>query len=83
VGRGPTPSAGALTSPRIETWGLVLQQLAVAPLLVGAWLMDERWLSAGVWLLAAGVVLFSADMLGVLKHLWIAGAAAPKTEKKS
>lgn len=79
VGRGPTPSAGALTQPRVETWGLALQHLAVVPLVVGAWTMDEFWLRGGAWLLAAGVALFTADMAGVLKHLWIAGAAAPAT----
>ncbi len=70
VGRGPTPAAGALTHPRIERWGLALQGIAVVPLLLGAWTLSELWLRLGAWLLAAGVALFVADMLGVLKHLW-------------
>lgn len=74
VGRGATPAASALTQPRIERWGLMLQNAAVVPLLVGAWLLSEPWLQAGVWLLAAGVALFVADMLGVLRHLWTAPA---------
>lgn len=79
VGRGLTPAANALTHPRIERWGLALQGIAVAPLLVGAWTLSEPWLQIGAWLLAAGVALFVTDMLGVLKHLWTvpALAAAP------
>lgn len=69
VGRGPTPSAGALTHPRIERWGLGLQLAAVAPLLVGTWRLSEPWLVVGAWTLAAGVALFVTDMLGVMKHL--------------
>ena len=82
VGRGPTPAASALAHPRIEYWGFILQSAAIAPLLVGTWTLNDRWLACGTWLLALGVVLFAADMLGVLKHLWIASArcvaAAPK-----
>lgn len=77
VGRGPTPSAGALTHPRIERWGLGLQFVAVVPLLVGVWRLSELWLVAGVWMLAAGVALFVADMFGVLKHLWARPPTAP------
>lgn len=83
VGRGPTPAAHALTHPRIERWGLALQHLAVAPLLIGAWSLNGLWLRLGAWLLAAGVILFAVDMLGVLKHLWakpVAPASAPKPE---
>jgi hypothetical protein len=69
VGRGPTPSAGALTHPRIERWGLGLQLAAVAPLLVGTWRLSEPWLVVGGWTLAAGVALFVTDMLGVMRHL--------------
>ncbi|MEO6992473.1 MAG: hypothetical protein ABI273_02480 [Lacunisphaera sp.] len=69
VGRGPTPSAGTLTRPKLERWGLGLQFAAVAPLIIGAWTLDERWLRAGAWLFAAGVAIFLADMLIVLKHL--------------
>jgi len=71
VGRGPTPAAHALTHPRIEQWGLALQQLSVVPLLWGAWTLNEPWLRLGTWILATGVALFVGDMLGVLKHLWI------------
>lgn len=76
VGRGPTPPANALTHPRIEHWGLALQNAAVAPLLAGAWTLSESWLRAGAWLLAAGVALFVADLLGVLKHFRSAPAPA-------
>ncbi len=69
VGRVPTPPATALTHPRIETWGLGLQGLALVPLLAGAWLLNEPLLRLGACLLAAGVGLFLADMLGVLRHL--------------
>lgn len=82
VGRGPTPAATSLTRPRLETWGLGLQQLAVLPLLVGTWKLDENWLRAGAAVLAVGVALLVADLLGVLKHLWIQPAlpaAAPAT----
>lgn len=69
VGRARTPAAGALTHPRIEQWALTLQHLAVVPLLVGAWTLHEAWLRAGTVMLAAGVILFLVDMLGVLNHL--------------
>jgi hypothetical protein len=69
VGRGPTPPASGLTRPRLQRWGFALQGVAVAPLLVGTWRLSEPWLRAGAWLLAAGVALFVADMLGVLWHL--------------
>ncbi len=69
VGRGPTPPASGLTRPRLERWGLTLQLAAVAPLLAGTWRLSEPWLRAGTWLLAIGVALFVADMLGVLWHL--------------
>jgi hypothetical protein len=70
VGRGPTPAANALGLPRVERAGLALQHLAVVPLLIGAWTLHELWLTAGAGLLAVGVALFVADMLGVLRHLW-------------
>ena len=76
VGRGPTPAANALSLPRIEQAGLVLQHLAVLPLLIGAWTLDPRWLGAGAGLLAIGVALFVTDMLGVLRHLWMTPPAA-------
>jgi hypothetical protein len=72
VGRGPTPPASGLTRPRLERWGLNLQVAAVVPLLAGTWLLSEPWLRAGTWLLAVGVALFLADMIGVLWHLRIA-----------
>lgn len=75
VGRGPTPPAHALTHPQIERWGLALQQLSVVPMVLGAWTLNGLWLRLGAWMLAAGVVLFTLDMLGVLKHLWIQPAA--------
>jgi len=83
VGRGPTPAATALSYPRIERAGLVLQHLAVAPLLVGAWTLDERWLAIGTGLLAVGVALFVTDMLGVLKHLWLVPASNPAPAKNA
>jgi len=70
VGRGPTPSAGALTMPRLETWAFALQGIAVLPLMAGAWSLNLPLLRVGAWLLAAGVGLFLTDMLSVLKHLW-------------
>jgi hypothetical protein len=83
VGRGPTPSASNLTRPRLERWAFGLQGAAVAPLLTGTWLMNEAWLRVGAWLLAAGVALFVADMLGVLRHLWVAPIAVPATTPRS
>jgi hypothetical protein len=77
VGRGPTPPASGLTRPRLERWGFALQGAAVVPLLVGTWLQSEPWLRAGTWLLAVGVALFVADMIGVLRHLRV--AALPGT----
>ncbi len=77
VGRGPTPPAHALTHPRLERWALALQQLAVVPLLIGAWTLNGLWLRLGAWLLAVGVALFVADMVGVLKHLWVQPSSAP------
>jgi len=70
VGRFRTPPAHSLTRPWLERWGLALQQLAVIPLLLGAWRLDLAWSQWGAWLLAAGVLLFLTDMLGILKHLW-------------
>ena len=85
VGRSPTPAAHTLTHPRIERWGLALQHLAVVPLLVGVWTLNGLWLRLGVWLLAAGVILFTVDILGVLKHLWakpVAPVSAPVSAPK-
>lgn len=77
VGRGRTPSAGALTLPRIERLGLALLAVAVVPLLVGAWTLSDVWIKAGIGTLAAGVALFTADMLGVMRHLWRPQIGAP------
>ena len=81
VGRGPTPAAHALTHPRIERWGLAFQHLAVVPLLVGAWTLNGLWLRLGTGLLAAGVILFTVDMLGVLQHLRAKPAAPVRAPK--
>ena len=70
VGRVPTPAAGALTNPVLENWGLNLQAVAVLPLAAGAWLLSPAWLAVGAGLLGCGVILFTADMLTVLRHLW-------------
>ncbi|MCC6414373.1 MAG: hypothetical protein IT582_00470 [Opitutaceae bacterium] len=83
VGRGPTPSASTLANARLERWGLALLGLATIPLLVGVWTLQPLWLRAGVWLLAVGVALFVADMLIVLRHLWLAAAAKPVEVKSS
>jgi hypothetical protein len=77
IGRGPTPAAGALTQPRLETWAFTLQSLAVLPLAAGAWSTNVPLLRAGAWLLALGVGLFLTDMLGVLKHLWRPATGMP------
>lgn len=53
VGRLPTPSAGALTRPRLESWGLALQGLAILPLSAGTWRLDPTLLRLGAGLLAA------------------------------
>jgi hypothetical protein len=82
VGRRPTPAASALSRPRVETWGLALQGIAVVPLAIGAWTLNSNLITAGAWLLAAGVGLFTFDMLSVMKHLWrpaIGIAAGSKT----
>lgn len=70
IGRGPTPAAGALTTPRLEKVAFALQAAAVVPLVAGAWILSSPLLRFGAWLLAIGVGLFLVDMLRVLKHLW-------------
>ncbi len=70
VGRVATPSAGALTKPRLELWAFTLQGVAVLPLTAGAWILNTTLLRIGACTLAAGVALFCFAMLGVLKHLW-------------
>lgn len=83
VGREPTPAASALTRPRLERWGLGLQFAALAPLLFGAWTLQASVLRVGTWLLAVGVGLFVADMLGVLLHLRSRPAPVPKPRLSS
>jgi hypothetical protein len=70
VGRASTPSAGALSRPRLEGWAFALQSAAIAPLIFGVWTQNNVALALGAWLLALGVTLFLADMVGVLSHLW-------------
>jgi hypothetical protein len=82
VGRGPTPAASALTRPRLETWAFAFQGIALLPLLAGTWLMNLMLLRLGAWLLAAGVILFLTDMLGVLRHLWRPPAPASPSSRK-
>ncbi len=77
VGRRYTPPAHSLTHPRLERWGLALQQAAVVPLIWGVWRVEAFWLNVGSWILALGVALFFYDMLGVLKHLWIPTTTPP------
>ncbi len=77
VGRMPTPAAASLTRPRLEGWAFGLQAAALAPLVAGAWLLNEPVLWFGAWLLAAGVALFVADLLGVLWHLIRPVSVAP------
>lgn len=76
VGRGPTPAAHALAHPQLENWGLGLQQASVVFLLGGVWASSALWLHVGVWIMTAGVGLFLADMLRVLRHLWAQPAVA-------
>jgi len=79
VGRRYTPPAHSLTHPRLERWGLALQQASVLPLIWGVWRMSSLWLHIGTWVLAIGVILFLYDMLGVLKHLWFPATAPPSS----
>jgi hypothetical protein len=84
VGRGPTPAAGALSSPRLQAWAFALQGVGGALLVVGVWRLQTLLLRAGTWVMAASVVLFLADMLGVLKHLFQpAGDAAAAVKNLS
>jgi hypothetical protein len=70
VGRFSTPSAGALAKPRLQRAAFLLQGVALIPLLGGVWTGETIPLRAGAWLLGAGIALFIADMIGVLRHLW-------------
>jgi hypothetical protein len=82
VGRQPVPSAGALTHPRLEAWGLALQGIALLPLAAGTWRQEAHLLTVGAGLLAAGTVVLLANYAGVLRHLWCPGRfgsqAAPR-----
>jgi hypothetical protein len=82
VGRVATPSAGALTKPRLERGAFALQGVAVGPLAAGAWLLNTTLLQIGACILAAGVAVFLIAMLGVLKHLWLPVVGAAATPKK-
>lgn len=70
VGRVPTPSATALSKPRLERWSLNLMTLAIMPLVAGAWSLQTPLLLSGAIILAAGVTVLLVDMAFVLKHLW-------------
>lgn len=71
VGRAATPPAGSLARPWLHRTGLLVQLLAVLPLVAGAWLENLALLRAGAWLLAIGVALLLIDLGGVLRHLWL------------
>ncbi len=75
VGRGYAPPAHSLTQPRLERWGLALQQGAVLFLAAGILRTNDFLIQVGTWILALGVALFLYDMLCVLKHLWIPDTA--------
>jgi hypothetical protein len=70
LGRAKTPSANALNSPRLEKVAFALQLLALLPLLAGIWTLNTDSIRIGAWLLAAGLFLFLADMVGVMRHIW-------------
>jgi hypothetical protein len=69
VGRQPTPSAVALSHPRLEKWGHTLQGLAVLPLAIGAWRQDPDLLAVGAGLVLAATTLLLGNFIGVLLHL--------------
>jgi hypothetical protein len=81
VGRMVTPSAGALTKPRLEWLAFALQGLAVVPLTAGAWLLNTTLIQVGASILAAAVAVFIVAMLGILKHLWQPTIGAGATGK--
>lgn len=83
IGRGPTPSAAAMTQPRVETWAFAVQGAAFGPLIAGAWWLNVPLLRAGAWLLAAGVGLFLTGMIGVLNHLWRPATGTPAAAAKN
>ncbi len=70
VGRQPTPPATALSNPRLETWALTLQSVAMIPLVAGAWTLSVPLAQAGGVVLAIGAGLFIANLGLVVKHLW-------------
>ena len=71
VGRVPTPAAGALTRPHLETWAFRLHCAAMPLLILGVWNESLPLLQIGAWTIATGIALFLWDMAGVLKHLWL------------
>jgi len=77
VGRMRTPSATALSRPRLQRWALGLQGVSVLPLAAGTWLLNPVLLTGGAWILGTGVLFFLADMAGVLSHLWRRTPPAP------
>lgn len=79
VGRGPTPPAHSLTHPQLEPLGAGVATGVGRPVAPGGWTLDGFWLRLGSILMAIGVVLFIADMLGVLKHLWLPATTATTT----
>lgn len=83
IGRGPTPSAAAMTQPRVETWAFAVQGAAFGPLIAGAWWLNVPLLRAGAWLLAVGVGLFLTGMIGVLNHLWRPATGTPAAAAKN
>ena len=71
VGRSATPAAHQMTHPRIEGLGLALALCSVGPLAAGAWTLSLALVQAGVVLLLAAVALIIADMVLVLRHLFL------------
>lgn len=70
VGRGPTPAAGSLGKPRLETWAFALYTLALFPLVVGLWSLHLPLLRVGTWLIVAGAAALLVDIFAVFSHLW-------------
>ncbi len=76
VGREPTPAASALGFSQMERTALVLQFFAIAPLAIGAWQSSSSWVFVGACTLMLGVMLFLANQLCILRHLWLGPARA-------
>ncbi len=77
VGRGPIPAASTLGRTWVERTAFVLQVLAVAPLVIGAWQLSSAWVLAGACSLALGAGFFLANQIRIMRHLWLAPANAP------